>query len=179
LAGLACAANISSLRGEAQVQRSLVRIVNYSQKADWYSPWASAPTQQGMGSGFVIDGGLVMTNAHVVSDARMLLLYLHGDPTPHEARVASIAHDCDLALLEPVEAGLLEGLPTLKFWGLPKLGSMVETWLNGGDLRLPDRWSTALRDARGGLANRSEPVQPLGSGQLSHRADRCRDQSGQ
>jgi hypothetical protein len=58
----------------------------------------------------------------------MLLLYLHGDPTPHEARVASIAHDCDLALLEPVEVGLLDGLPSLKFGGLPKLGSMVETY---------------------------------------------------
>jgi S1-C subfamily serine protease len=128
LAGLACAANVSSMRGEAQVERSLVRIVNHSQKADWYSPWTSAPTQRGAGSGFVIDGGFVMTNAHVVSDARMLLLYLHGDPTPHEARVANIAHDCDLALLEPVEAGLLDGLPSLKFGGLPKLGSMVETY---------------------------------------------------
>ncbi len=69
-----------------------------------------------------------MTNAHVVSDARMLLLYLHGDPTPHEARVASVAHDCDLALLEPVEAGLLDDLPALKFGGLPQLGSLVETF---------------------------------------------------
>ena len=128
LAGLACAANLPLSRGEVQIERSLIRIVNHSQKADWYSPWASAPTQRGAGSGFVIDGGFVMTNAHVVSDARMLLLYLHGDPTPHEARVASIAHDCDLALLEPVETGLLDGLPSLKFGDLPRLGSMVETY---------------------------------------------------
>jgi S1-C subfamily serine protease len=128
LAGLACAGNLSSLRGEAQIERSVVRIANHSQKADWYSPWTSAPTRPSAGSGFVIDGGLIMTNAHVVSDARMLLLYLHGDPTPHEARVASIAHDCDLALLEPVEAGLLDGLPALKFGELPTLGSMVETY---------------------------------------------------
>jgi S1-C subfamily serine protease len=128
LVGLACAANLPSSRGEAQIERSLVRIVNHSQKADWYSPWTSAPTRPGVGSGFVIDGGFVMTNAHVVSDARMLLLYLHGDPTPHEARVASIAHDCDLALLEPVEVGLLDGLPSLKFGDLPGLGSMVETY---------------------------------------------------
>ena len=128
LAGLTCTANIPSLRGEAQIERSVVRIVNHSQKADWYSPWTSAPTQTNVGSGFVIDGGLIMTNAHVVSDARMLLLYLYGDPTPHEARVASIAHDCDLALLEPVEAGLLEGIPALKFGALPRLGSLVETY---------------------------------------------------
>ena len=128
LAGLACAANGWSLRGDVQIERSLVRIVNHSQRADWYSPWTSAPNRTGAGSGFVIDGGFVMTNAHVVSDARMVLLYLHGDPTPHEARVASIAHDCDLALLEPVEAGLLDGVPSLKFGDLPRLGSMVETY---------------------------------------------------
>jgi len=128
LAGLACAASFSSLRGEAQIERSLVRIVNHSQRADWYSPWTNAPTRSSAGSGFVIEGGFVMTNAHVVSDARMLLLYLQGDPTPHEARVASIAHDCDLALLEPVEPGLLDDLPSLKFGDLPKLGSMVETY---------------------------------------------------
>ena len=128
LAGLACAANGGLLRRDAQIERSLVRIVNHSQKADWYSPWSSAPTRQSSGSGFIIDGGFIMTNAHVVSDARMLLLYLHGDPTPHEARVVSIAHDCDLALLEPVEAGLLDGLPILEFGDLPRLGSMVETY---------------------------------------------------
>jgi S1-C subfamily serine protease len=128
LAGLACATNISARRDEAKIERSLVRIVNHSQKADWYSPWTSGPTRPGVGSGFVVDGGLVMTNAHVVSDARMLLLYLHGDPTPHEARVVSIAHDCDLALLEPVEEGLLDGLPSLEFGDLPTLGSMVETY---------------------------------------------------
>jgi len=128
LVGLACAANLPSSPDGAQIERSLVRIVNNSQRADWYSPWTSGPTRPSVGSGFVIDGGLIMTNAHVVSDARMLLLYLHGDPTPHEARVASIAHDCDLALLEPVEAGLLDGLPSLKFGDLPRLGSMVETY---------------------------------------------------
>lgn len=128
LAVLACARDVPLLGAEAQIERSLVRIVNHSQKADWYSPWTSAPNRPSVGSGFVVAGGRVMTNAHVVSDARMLLLYLHGDPNPHEARVASIAHDCDLALLEPVEAGLLDDLPALRFGELPKLGSVVETF---------------------------------------------------
>jgi S1-C subfamily serine protease len=76
----------------------------------------------------VIAGGTVMTNAHVVSDARMILLYLHGDPTPHEARVKAIGHDCDLALVEPIEPGLLDDLPVMTFGDLPDLGSRVETY---------------------------------------------------
>jgi S1-C subfamily serine protease len=122
---MACA---ESENGQKSIERSVVRIVNHSQRGDWYAPWISrAPTYSG-GSGFVIEGGLVMTNAHVVSDARMILLHLDNDPTPHEARVKAIGHDCDLALVEPVEPGLLDGFPAMTFGGLPELGSSVETY---------------------------------------------------
>jgi len=132
---LLCCAVAAALTACAQsdnaqnpIERSVVRIVNHSQRGDWYSPWISqAPSYSG-GSGFVIEGGLVMTNAHVVSDTRMILLHLGDDPTPHEARVKAIGHDCDLALVEPVEPGLLDGFPVMAFGGLPKLGSSVETY---------------------------------------------------
>ena len=41
-----------------------------------------------------------MTNAHVVSDTALLLVYFHNDPRPYPAKVTAIAHECDLALLE-------------------------------------------------------------------------------
>jgi len=113
---------------QKSIEQSVVRIENRTQRGDWYSPWASlAPSYNG-GSGFVIEGGVVMTNAHVVSDSRLLILYLDGDPAPHEARVRAIGHDCDLALVEPVEPGLLDEIPAMAFGGLPKLGSSVETY---------------------------------------------------
>ncbi len=62
LAGLACSANIPSLRGEAQIERSVVRIVNHSQKADWYSPWTSAagrsPARAGNERRLVLGSGI-------------------------------------------------------------------------------------------------------------------------
>jgi S1-C subfamily serine protease len=112
----------------ARIERSIVRILNHSQRGDWYAPWNASALRQSTGSGFVVDGGLVMTNAHVVSDARVLYLYRDGDPQPHEARVHRVGHDCDLALLEPLEAGLLDDVPALRFGGLPRLGSTVETY---------------------------------------------------
>lgn len=112
----------------ADLDRAVARIVNYSQRPNWYAPWDTGQVHESSGSGFVVDGGLVMTNAHVVSDARMLLLYLHGDPDPHPAVVHRVGHDCDLALLRPTEPGLLEGRPTLSFGGLPRLRSTVETF---------------------------------------------------
>src|SRR5262245_62375568 len=109
-------------------EHSVVRIINYSQRGDWFSPWDVTGVRASSGTGFVIDGGLLLTNAHVVSDARLLLLYLHGDPTPHKARAVMLGHDCDLALVRPEEKELLRNVPVLPLGGLPPLRSAVETY---------------------------------------------------
>src|SRR5262245_12550943 len=67
--------------------RSVVRVVNYKQRGDWRAPWGTDQVRQTEGSGFLIDGGRILTNAHVVSDARHLVLLVHGDPEPHPAKV--------------------------------------------------------------------------------------------
>lgn len=110
------------------LDRAVARIVTYSQRPNWYVPWEPSPVYERSGSGFVIEGGLVMTNAHVVSDARMLHVYLHGDPEPHRAVVHAVGHDCDLALLRLVDEGVLDGIAPLTFGGLPRLRSVVETY---------------------------------------------------
>ena len=106
---------------------SVVRVVTYSQRANWSSPWEMHPVTPSSGSGFVVAGGLVMTNAHVVSDAKLVMMFLHNDPNPHEAEVHQIAHDSDLALLRPKESGVLEGIAALELGPLPALGSDVVT----------------------------------------------------
>lgn len=109
------------------LQQSVVRIVNHSQRGDWASPWDSSLVGEVSGSGFVIEGGLVMTNAHVVSDSRLLLIQTNNNPDTHVAEVVFIAHDCDLALIRPVEEGALADIPPLRFGELPELGATVDT----------------------------------------------------
>lgn len=118
----------SAVAATHSTERAIIRILNHAQRGDWYAPWSASAPRQSVGSGFVVAGGLVMTNAHVVSDTRMLLIYVSGDPQPHEARVRWVGHDCDLALIEPLEPGLLEKVAPLRFGELPKLGSSVETY---------------------------------------------------
>jgi len=110
------------------LERSVVRIVNYAQRPDWSLPWQAGTVRESSGSGVVIEGGLILTNAHVVSDPRLLLVFLHDDPNPHPAKVEEVAHDCDLALVRPDDPDLLRAVPPIPIGGLPELGSLVDTY---------------------------------------------------
>ena len=78
---------------------SMVRISTTAQQPDYSVPWNPGNVGSGVGAGFVIDGKRIMTNAHVVSNATFITVVKEGDPTPWEARVLHVAHDCDLAIL--------------------------------------------------------------------------------
>ncbi len=112
----------------AGVEESVVRIVNEYNRFNWYSPWQSGETGKGSGSGFVISKKRIMTNAHVVSDAALLLVYFHNDPQPYPAHVVAVQHECDLAVLELDDPSRMENVPALSFDGLPALRSRVVTY---------------------------------------------------
>jgi len=142
--------------------RSVVRIVNHSHRSDWSAPWSSRKVVESSGSGFVIDGGLVMTNAHVVSDSRLLLVHVDNDPRPHEAEVVQIGHDCDLALIRTTDRKVLERIPPLRFGDQPALGTSVDTLgFPSGGLRV---------SSTRGVVSRIEPQAYVHSGADSHLA---------
>lgn len=113
---------------QGKIEDSVVKIVNQYNQFGWYTPWNSGSTGKGTGSGFVISGKRIMTNAHVVSDAALLLVYFYNDPTPYPARVLSIGHDCDLAVIELEDPSRIENVPALAFDGLPEMRSQVFTY---------------------------------------------------
>jgi len=51
-----------------------------------------------------------------------------GDPTPWEARVLHVAHDCDLAILGVYDEKFFEGTKPLEFGGIPALESTVSAY---------------------------------------------------
>jgi S1-C subfamily serine protease len=107
---------------------SMVRISTTSQQPDYSMPWNPGNIGRGVGAGFVIDGRRIMTNAHVVSNATFITISKEGDPNPWPARVLHIAHDCDLALLEPYDESFFEGTKPLAFGGIPALESTVSAF---------------------------------------------------
>ena len=118
-------ANLFSAPGPAA---SMVRISTTAQQPDYLVPWNPGNVGSGVGAGFVISGKRIMTNAHVVSNATFITVVKEGDPTPWEARVLHIAHDCDLAILGVYDERFFEGTKPLEFGGIPALESTVSAY---------------------------------------------------
>ncbi|MDA7519448.1 trypsin-like peptidase domain-containing protein [Akkermansiaceae bacterium] len=117
------------------VYDSVVRIEVSTQTPDYGTPWNSGRFGGGIGTGFLIGKNRFLTNAHVVSDARRVLITKRGSSQKHPARVLHIAHDCDLALLEVEDFAPFSQLPVLEFGGMPRLESEVSAigYPVGGD----------------------------------------------
>lgn len=117
------------------LRKSLVRIETVSQDPDYTTPWNTGNVGRGVGAGFVIDGNRIMTNAHVVSNARMIWITREGDPNRYVAKVKQVGHDCDLAVLEPADPKFFDTMSPLAINGLPEIEStvMVYGYPIGGD----------------------------------------------
>ncbi|MGA1598019.1 MAG: PDZ domain-containing protein [bacterium] len=112
-----------------QIERSVVRITNYQQAPDWQEPWRMSPTASSTGSGFLIENRWILTNAHVVSNSRMLLVNKFSTPEPFIAAVVAVAHDSDLALLQIDDPKFYQDLELLRLGtGLPPLQSRVRAY---------------------------------------------------
>jgi S1-C subfamily serine protease len=115
----------------AAPERSTIQIINFSQQPMWDAPWRWQPVRREGGSGFVIrtPAGLrIMSNAHVVSWTRQVLVRRFQDPRPFQAEVDFIGHDCDLALLKVADESFFEGMEPLEFGELPEVRSAVVTY---------------------------------------------------
>jgi S1-C subfamily serine protease len=84
----------------AQLENSVVKIFSSARPADVFRPWQKASPSDSTGSGVVIEGNRILTNAHVVNYASKVEVRAKegGDKIP--ARVIAIARGIDLAVLE-------------------------------------------------------------------------------
>jgi S1-C subfamily serine protease len=112
----------------AEVGKSLVRISVTSQDPNYKVPWVPGNIGGGVGAGFVIDGERIMTNAHVISNSRFIIVEKDNDPHKYTAHVEFVGHDCDLAVLKVSEPGFFKGTVPLKFGGIPEIESTVSVY---------------------------------------------------
>lgn len=112
----------------ADPERSVIQIFTFAQQPVWDAPWRFDAVRRMGGSGFVIKGKRIMTNAHVVSWAREIIVRKYQDPHPYVAEVEYVGHDCDLAVLNVEDRRFFDNLQPLELGDLPKVRSAVVTY---------------------------------------------------
>ena len=116
----------SAVAAGLPIGNAVVKIYFTQQREDYSLPWQAGPTFGGTGSGFVIRGRRILTNAHIVSDARFIQVRKLNDSAQYSARVEFIGHDCDLAVLTVADRNFFSGLEPVDFaQELPNLNDEV------------------------------------------------------
>jgi S1-C subfamily serine protease len=82
------------------VENSVVKIFSTLRRPDPYKPWTKATPQEVTGSGVVIEGRRILTNAHVVGYASQVQVQASQDGDKVGATVVAIARGIDLAVLK-------------------------------------------------------------------------------
>ncbi len=114
----------------------VIKIYATAQREDYAMPWQAGRPGNGTGTGFVLAKRRILTNAHVVSNARFIEVSRDGRPGRYLARVAFIAHDCDLAALTVDDPSFFEGITPLDLaTAIPVLNDEVTVlgYPTGGD----------------------------------------------
>ena len=119
--------------GGADVRESVVKIYSTYRGPDFESPWTKQPPQEFTGSGFVIAGDLILTNAHVVEQASQIFVQPPQIADRLRAELVHIARGIDLALIRIRQSSEREPFhgkhPALALQGeLPAIGGTVQAY---------------------------------------------------
>lgn len=118
---------ISATEGRDAIKDAVVHVYVVKHTFNALTPWNS-DTQKGSGSGLIIKGGLILTNAHVAADATFLEVQRHGETKRYEAEVVYISHEADLALLRTKEVNIFNAVKPLELGDLPQTQQEVEVY---------------------------------------------------
>lgn len=114
------AANATAQTNEIRaIQDSVVKIYTTQAAPDYFTPWRLLTPRQSSGSGSVISGNRILTNAHVVANASYVQAQKHNDPQRYLARVLFVSHEADLAVITVDEPGFFSDLEALTIGDLP------------------------------------------------------------
>ena len=117
-----------------EMAQSIVKIYTTAEKNSTLAPWNS-DSESMIGTGFVIKGNRILTNAHVVESNTFIELQRDGKPDRYEAEVLAISHEADLALLKVKDESFFKKGKFLEIGELPRVHQEISVYgfPTGGD----------------------------------------------
>ena len=119
----------------SDISDAIVKVYAVSDPPDYLNPWNMMGPSSVTGSGAVIEGNRILTNAHVVSDLTFIQVRRYGDTQRYPPRLLAISHQCDLALITVDDPSFFQGIDPLPTGDLPATNQevLVYGFPMGGD----------------------------------------------
>ena len=117
------------------IASSIVKVHVVTSEPDYAAPWQRSSPVRVSGSGVVIDGKRILTNAHVVADHAHLEVQRGGVGKHYVAQVEYVCDPCDLAILSVADERFFDGVKALRIGELPRSKQPVRVYgfPEGGD----------------------------------------------
>ena len=87
----------------ASINEAIVKIYTVSNPSSYHNPWQKKGQKLFHGSGAIIEGNRILTNAHVVADNMFIQVRRAGAANKYHAEIEAIDYESDLALLSVEE----------------------------------------------------------------------------
>lgn len=131
----------AAAKADDAAKKSVVKVFTVVKPADWYQPWVMGSQYSSGGSGCILEGGRILTNAHVVSDQVYVQVLKAGDTRKYTARVEFVAHDSETALLKVDDPDFFKDTSPVRFGDLPYQRDKVAAYgfpVGGNDLSITE-----------------------------------------
>ncbi len=112
----------------ADVRHSVVQVFNQGRNINFQYPWQNGDISSDYGTGVIIAGNRILTNAHVVDNSLQLQVRKVGSDKKYAAEVSFISDERDLALLTVKDPEFFRDTEALELGALPLLGDEVTTY---------------------------------------------------
>lgn len=112
----------------ADVRKAVVQVFNQGRDVNFQYPWQNGDIRSGYGTGVIISGNRILTNAHVIDSSLQLQVRKVGSDKKYAAEVAFISDERDLALVAVKDPEFFRDTEALELGALPLLGDEVTTY---------------------------------------------------
>lgn len=125
----------TSAKSDYNIRNSIVKIYTQVITPSYFDPWTMNSTRSYTGSGCIISGNKILTNAHVIANHTLIQVRRYGEAKRYTAKVLYISHEADLGILTVEDPEFFKDVKPLKIGPLPKTQEevLVYGFPKGGD----------------------------------------------
>ena len=113
---------------QEKIANSIVKIYTTYDQPNYFRPWQMKGQHSRIGSGSIISGKRILTNAHVISDHTFIRVRRAGMAEKYVASVTAVSHELDLAILTVRDESFFRDARPLKIGKLPQVGDKVSAY---------------------------------------------------